>query len=397
MTKPVIVNRATKGTPLTTAEHDQNFTNLQNATVGLQAGTGGTTVTADLNGVITLVAGSGVTFTGDNTAKTITVEAGSAANLTTNDIAIGASNTTPAALLRPPTGFSNKALALGFNGVQLVGAGNVIRAGNNSFAFACHSGTDFTDPNSVKASIVMDGGIESMGITADTNIFLSTSSCQLGNGDDSVTTILGRARLNTYTTAERDDLEDLPGSRTTTVGDLIFNTTTNQIEVFNGTSWNPTSTSATMFNVDDYTTAERDAIDPQPNDGAIIWNSDTDTLQVKNLSSSDTNDWSNIVTTGVLNNSINIRGWTIGNSSNATNYTSTVHGDYSLAVAAGGGFTGKLQLVADPVEINGRLRLKNYTTTQRDALASPQRGDMVYNTTLEKFQGYTNLGWVDLH
>lgn len=89
MTKPVIVNRAVKDSPLTTAEHDANFANLQNATVGLQAGTAGTTVTSDLNGVITLVAGSGVTFTGDNTAKTITVTATASDILGANTINIG--------------------------------------------------------------------------------------------------------------------------------------------------------------------------------------------------------------------------------------------------------------------------------------------------------------------
>ena len=73
MTKPAITLRATKGTPLTYSELDTNFTNLKDATVSLQAGTGGTTVTSDLNGTITLVAGTGITLSGDNTAKTITV------------------------------------------------------------------------------------------------------------------------------------------------------------------------------------------------------------------------------------------------------------------------------------------------------------------------------------
>jgi plastocyanin len=97
MTKPVIVNRATKGSPLTTAEHDANFTNLQNATVGLRAGSAGTTVTADLNGVITLVAGSGVTFTGDNTAKTITLTAsGTSATDGFSNIAVAGQSTVSA-------------------------------------------------------------------------------------------------------------------------------------------------------------------------------------------------------------------------------------------------------------------------------------------------------------
>lgn len=74
MAKPAITLRsATAPTPLTYAQLDQNFTNLKDATISLDAGTGGTTVTADLNGKITLVAGTGITLSGDNTAKTLTI------------------------------------------------------------------------------------------------------------------------------------------------------------------------------------------------------------------------------------------------------------------------------------------------------------------------------------
>lgn len=75
MAKPVIVRRDSKGSSLSFTEQDTNFTNLQNATVSLRANTGGTLVTADLNGTITLVAGDNVTMTGNNTAKTITINA----------------------------------------------------------------------------------------------------------------------------------------------------------------------------------------------------------------------------------------------------------------------------------------------------------------------------------
>jgi hypothetical protein len=75
MTKPAITKRSVKGAALTYSELDTNFENLKDATITLTAGTGGTAVTADLNGNITLVAGTGVTLTGDNTAKTITVTA----------------------------------------------------------------------------------------------------------------------------------------------------------------------------------------------------------------------------------------------------------------------------------------------------------------------------------
>ena len=73
MAKPAITKRAVKGTPLTYAELDTNFQNLQDATITLKAGTGGTDVVSDLNGTITLVAGSNITLSGDNTAKTVTI------------------------------------------------------------------------------------------------------------------------------------------------------------------------------------------------------------------------------------------------------------------------------------------------------------------------------------
>ena len=42
------------------------------------------------------------------------------------------------------------------------------------------------------------------------------------------------------------------------------------------------------------------------------------------------------------------------------------------------------------------LRLASLTTAQRDALTS-SNGDMIYNTDTNKFQGYANSVWVDLH
>jgi hypothetical protein len=45
---------------------------------------------------------------------------------------------------------------------------------------------------------------------------------------------------------------------------------------------------------------------------------------------------------------------------------------------------------------NTPFRIANFTTASRDAI-TPLYGDMIYNTTTNKFQGYASVGWVDLN
>jgi len=84
MAKPTIVTRATKGSALTWTEGDNNFTNLQNATITV-AGDSGSNQAIDLNGTITVSGGTGlssamtsntVTINLDNTAVSANTYAG---------------------------------------------------------------------------------------------------------------------------------------------------------------------------------------------------------------------------------------------------------------------------------------------------------------------------------
>ena len=71
MAKPTIVTRATKGSALTWTEGDNNFTNLQNATITV-AGDSGTNQAIDLNGTITV--SGGTALTSSMTTNTVTID-----------------------------------------------------------------------------------------------------------------------------------------------------------------------------------------------------------------------------------------------------------------------------------------------------------------------------------
>ena len=45
------------------------------------------------------------------------------------------------------------------------------------------------------------------------------------------------------------------------------------------------------------------------------------------------------------------------------------------------------------VSIDDSLNLKSYTTTQRDALSSPQAGDTIYNSTTGTIDYHNGTAW----
>lgn len=204
MTKPVIIKRIDKGEPLTYAEQDQNFQNLKDATVSLVAGSGGTSVAADLNGTITLVAGTGITLSGDNSAKTVTISGSS--SIGTDNITLGSGSN---ALVSVHTGVEN---------------GNLNLYGGSSATV-------------YKASLFLDSG-STDGITLDTeypgaNIYISPGDLTSGN--------VGKVHLQGVTTVISKSTTERDAITNQTNGDLLFNSTTKQFEGYAGATngWMP--------------------------------------------------------------------------------------------------------------------------------------------------------------
>lgn len=204
MTKPVIIKRIDKGEPLTYAEQDQNFQNLKDATVSLVAGSGGTSVAADLNGTITLVAGTGITLSGDNSAKTVTISGSS--SIGTDNITLGSGSN---ALVSVHTG---------------VDSGNLVLYGGSSATL-------------YKASLFLDSG-STDGITLDTeypggHIYISPGD--LTSGNTGKVYLQGVTSIMSKSTTERDAITN------TANGDLVFNSTIKQFEGYAGATngWIP--------------------------------------------------------------------------------------------------------------------------------------------------------------
>jgi hypothetical protein len=79
MTKPVIVTRQVKGTPLTRAELDANFSNIDDATIGVSDGTNSGSLS--LNDTLNFAASGSATVAYNNSTKTVTVGASGGNNI----------------------------------------------------------------------------------------------------------------------------------------------------------------------------------------------------------------------------------------------------------------------------------------------------------------------------
>lgn len=70
----------------------------------------------------------------------------------------------------------------------------------------------------------------------------------------------------------------------------------------------------------------------------------------------------------------------------------------SISLTSAGSITiSTAGLSNQDVQINGILTVYSRSTTQRAAIPNVRNGMIIYNSTTNKFQGYANGAWVDLH
>ena len=196
---------------------------------------------------------------------------------------------------------------------------------------------------------------ESQHLIFDTNGRLAVGTFTPGATLD----VAGDIKIGSFTTAERDALTGANGM-------MLYNSTTNQLESYENGAWGATG-GAGGASIGNFTFASS-VVDTDDSSGIVITPAVT--------MSSDLTVENDLVVTNTVT---------------ADRFVSTGTETPEISASANLNLTAGNAVVVT----NSPLRMASFTTTERNALAA-QNGDIVYNTTDNKFQGYENGAWANL-
>jgi hypothetical protein len=209
----------------------------------------------------------------------------------------------------------------------------------------------------------------------------------------------GFVQTGSLTTTERNAL-------TAANGMILYNSTTNQLESYENGAWAATGGAGGGGDVVDDTTPQLGGnLDLNSNNitgtGAInitgaITASTTVTAGslVFGTTNIDTSDSSGITITPAVTVSSDLtveNDLVVTNTVTADRFISTGTETPEISASANLNLTAGNAVVVT----SSPLRMASFTTTERNALAA-QNGDIIYNTTDNKFQGYENGAWANL-